>query len=207
MRRVLCVVGAMSQVLACKRVRHCPVQVVQAAPASLPFKRAWAAASGRLNSDQSVSLLRVVPPGGRESLGVAVVASQSVDTGLNHNESELGVSVLSELLQVLSDLESLLDQVVEVFRDLGGQARLLQDSEDFAAGDALHLGDSVAISESNTDLGWGEALLGELDNLINEVVRRNSNPAWSRFSVREASACDTLALRVHSAHFVFSSTI
>jgi len=130
-----------------------------------------------------------------------------VNTGLDHNESELGGFIFSELLQMLSDLESLLDQVVKVFRDLGGKTRLLQDSEDFAARDALHLWDAMAISESDTDLGWGETFLRELDNLINEVVGGDANPARSCFPVREAPACDTLAVRVHSAHFVFSSTI
>ena len=117
-----------------------------------------------------------------------------MDTGLDHNESELGGYVLSELLQMLSDLEGLLDEVVEVLGDFGGETRLLQDSEDFASRDALHLWDAVAISESDTDLRWGETLLRELDNLINEVVGRNSNPAWSCFPVWEASSCDTLAL-------------
>jgi len=161
----------------------------------------------RPRSDESVSLLGVVPPGRGQSLDVTVVARKSVDARLNENESELGVGVLSELLQVLSNLQSLLDQVVEVFGELGGQTGLLQDSEDFAACDALHLGDSVAISESDTDLRRGEAFLRKLDNLINEVVRGNSDPAWSCFPERQASACDTLAVRVHSAHFVFSSTI
>ena len=117
-----------------------------------------------------------------------------MNTRLDHDKSELGGNILSELLQMLSDLESLLDQMVEVFRDLGGKTGLLQDSKNFAAGDALHLRNSMAISESNTDLRWSETLLGELDNLINEVVGRNSNPAWSCFPVREAPTCDTLAL-------------
>ena len=121
-------------------------------------------------SDESVGLLGVVPPGWGKGLGVAVVACKSVDTGLNANESELGVLVLSEFLQVLSDLQGLLDQVVEVFGDLRGEAVLLQDSEDFVASNALHLGNAVAISQSNTDLGGHHTLLGELHNLINEVV-------------------------------------
>ena len=157
--------------------------------------------------DESVSLLGLVSPGWWESLHIAVVTSESVNTRFGHNESELGILILAELLQMLSDLYSLFDEVVEIFWKVWSESLLLQDSEDFASSDALHLGDSVAISESDADLGRGEALLRQLDNLINEVVRRNSNPAWSCLSVREASACDTLALRVHSAHFVFSSTI
>eukprot|EP00354_Favella_ehrenbergii_P011133 CAMPEP_0170450546 /NCGR_PEP_ID=MMETSP0123-20130129/43_1 /TAXON_ID=182087 /ORGANISM="Favella ehrenbergii, Strain Fehren 1" /LENGTH=136 /DNA_ID=CAMNT_0010711857 /DNA_START=209 /DNA_END=621 /DNA_ORIENTATION=- len=121
-------------------------------------------------SDESVGLLGVVSPGRGESLSVTVVAGESVDARLNKNESELGALVRSELLEVLSDLQGLLDQVVQVFGDLGGQTGLLQDSEDFAASDALALGDAVAISESDTNLGRGEALLRQLDNLINEAL-------------------------------------
>ena len=114
---------------------------------------------GHPSSDKSVSLLGVVPPSGRESLSVTVVASKSVNTRLNHNESELGGNILSELLQMLSDLDCLLDEAVEVLGNFGGETRLLQDSEDFASSDALDLGDAVAISESDTDLRWGETLL------------------------------------------------
>ena len=130
-----------------------------------------------------------------------------MDAGLDENESELGALILAELLQMLPDLESLLDEMVEVLGDLGGKTGLLQDSENFAASDALALGDAVAISESHTNLRWGEALLRELDNLINEVVAGDAHPGWCCFPVREAPTCDSLALRVHSAHFVFSSTI
>ena len=74
-----------------------------------------------------------------------------MNTRLDADKSELGVGILSLLLQVLANLDSLLDEVVEVFGDLGGKTRLLQDSEDFATGDAFNLRDSMAISESNTD--------------------------------------------------------
>ena len=184
----------------------CRLQKLTSAGVQLRTLRQKGSSEGN-RSDESVGLLGVVPPGGREGLGVAVVAGESVDTGLDHDESELGVPVLSELLQVLSDLEGLLNQVVEVFGDLGGETRLFQDSEDFTSSDALDLGDAMAISESDANLRRGETLLRELDNLINEVVGRNSDPAWCSFSVWEASACDTLALRIHSTHFVFSATI
>ena len=94
---------------------------------------------------------------------------------------------------MLPDGDCLLDQVVQVFRHLGGQAVLLQDSEDFAASDALDLGDAHSVSKGNADLGGGTSLLGELDNLLNEVTSADLNPGWRRFSVGEASASDTFA--------------
>jgi len=78
-----------------------------------------------------------------------------VDSALNANEAELGVSVLAELFKMLADSNGLLDEHVQVFGDLGGKTVLLEDSENLGAGDTLNLGDTVGISKSNTDLGWG----------------------------------------------------
>ena len=44
-----------------------------------------------------------------------------MNTGLDADKSELGVGILSLLLQVLTNLDSLFDEVVEVFGDLGGK--------------------------------------------------------------------------------------
>ena len=94
---------------------------------------------------------------------------------------------------MLPDGDRLLDKVVQIFGHLRGKAVLLQDSEDFAASDALDLGDAHSVSEGNADLGGGTSLLCELDNLLNEVASADLNPGWRRFSVGEASASDTLA--------------
>ena len=117
-----------------------------------------------------------------------------MDSALGQNESEFGIPVSSAPLQVLSDVNGLFNQMVQVFGDLWGEAVLLQDSEDFATGDAFNLRDSMAISESNTDLGGRTALFRKLANLFNEVVGRNLDPAGRSFSVGEASASNTLAL-------------
>ena len=52
-----------------------------------------------------------------ELLGGSVVSSESVDSGFDQNESEFGIFVLSEFFQMLSDGNSLLDEVVEIFWD------------------------------------------------------------------------------------------
>ena len=99
-----------------------------------------------------------------------------MDSAFNENQSELGVLVASAFLQVLSDVHSLLDQMVKVFWDLRGEANFLQDSEDFAAGDALHLWNTNSVSKSDTDLRWRVAFLGELNNGVNDVVGGYINP-------------------------------
>lgn len=44
-----------------------------------------------------------------------------MNTALNENELVLLVLVLPELLKVLADGHSLLDEVVEILRDVGGE--------------------------------------------------------------------------------------
>lgn len=44
-----------------------------------------------------------------------------MNTGLNENEPELGVLVLPELLEVLPHGDGLLNEVVEILRELGGK--------------------------------------------------------------------------------------
>ena len=96
-----------------------------------------------LCSEKSVRLLALVSPRRGQRLHLAVVTSKSVNSAFAKNEAELSVPVSAELLQMLSDLHSLFDQVVEVLGNGGSEAGLLQDSEDFASRDALHLGNSV----------------------------------------------------------------
>ena len=60
-------------------------------------------------------------PGGRELLGALVVAGEAVDPALHKDEPELGVLVLPVPLQVLPYRHRLLDQEVQVLRDLRRQ--------------------------------------------------------------------------------------
>jgi len=55
-------------------------------------------------------------------LGLLVVTGKTMDTAFNENETELRVLVLSVLFQVLADSDSLLDEVVQILRDLGGKS-------------------------------------------------------------------------------------
>lgn len=62
----------------------------------------------------------VLPVWWKDTSG-SVVSGKTVDTGLDQNESELGVLVLSVSLKVLSHVDSLLDQVVEILWELWGK--------------------------------------------------------------------------------------
>lgn len=64
----------------------------------------------------------LVTPGGGQDTDGLVVTRQTVDTGLDENETELGVLVLAVALKVLADGNSLLDEVVQILGELGGEA-------------------------------------------------------------------------------------
>ena len=54
-----------------------------------------------------------------------------MDSGLLDGQPVFGILVISVLFEMLSDIKGLLDQMVEVLGDLGGQALLSEESLDF----------------------------------------------------------------------------
>lgn len=58
-------------------------------------------------SDNGAGSSGLVLPGGREDTDGLVVTGQTVDSGLDENETELGVLVLAVALEVLTDGNSL----------------------------------------------------------------------------------------------------
>ena len=93
-----------------------------------------------------------------------------MDSALDEDEAELAVLILSVSLQVLPNVHGLLDQVIEVLGDLRSETVLLQDSEDLVSSDSLNLRNTVVVSEDDTDLRGGGALLGELNNLFDQFI-------------------------------------
>ena len=65
---------------------------------------------------------------------------------------------------MFSDVKSLLNQVVEVLRDLGGKTLLSEESLDFLSSQESDLRDTIAVSKDDTDLTLGVTLLSEFDN-------------------------------------------
>ena len=111
----------------------------------------------------------MVFPGGRKRFDLSVVPGKSVDSGLNENKSEFAVSVSSELFNVLSDVNGLLNETVEVFWQSGGESVYLQKSENFGASNTLNLRDTILVSEDNTNLRWSRSLSSKFANLLNEI--------------------------------------
>lgn len=144
--------------------------------------------------DQSRGRGRLVLPVRRQDGNGSVVSSQSVDSRLDQNQSELGVLVLSVSLQVLSDRDSLLDQEVQVLWDLWSQTVGFQDSQDLVTGNNLGLGDTVGISQKNTNLRRSQTLSGVLDNVLDNVTRGQLEPSWSVSRVWESGGRNTFSL-------------
>jgi hypothetical protein len=81
----------------------------------------------RLGSNKGRSGRGLKLEGGRELTLGAVVASETVDTRLDQNQAELGVLVVTVALEVLADGDGLLDEVVQVLRELGSESVGLED--------------------------------------------------------------------------------
>ena len=132
--------------------------------------------------------------------GGSVVPGQSVDSALDEDESVLGISVSSVGLQVLSDGHGLLDEHVQVLGDLGGEAVSLEQTEHLVAGDVLDLADAGGVSEHDTDLGRGQALLGQSADEDLHLLGGHVEPRGRGSLVGDTSSGNTLTLAVHSSH-------
>lgn len=143
----------------------------------------------------------VLFPGRRELASGLVVTGKTVDTGLDQNEAELSIAILAVTLEMLADGNGLLDQVVEILGDLGGETVGLQDTENLVTGDVLDLGDTLGVTEDDTDLGGGHTLLGELEDRVADILGGGLQPGRRRTLVGESGARDTLTTAVHATHF------
>jgi len=126
-----------------------------------------------------------------------------VDSGLDQNEAELGVLVLAVALKVLADSDSLLDQHVQVLRNIGGEAAGLEDSQNSVTSDDLDLGDSVGVTEDNTDLRRSGTLLGQLADLVDDLLGGGLHPRGSGARVGDGGGRNALAIAVKSTHLVW----
>lgn len=93
-----------------------------------------------------------------------------MNAGLEENEGVLGAGVTAVALEVLAHGDSLLNEEVEVLRELSGKTVLLQNTGDLVAEHALDLGNTVGVTEDDTDLGRVKTLLGELAALLLDLL-------------------------------------
>lgn len=127
----------------------------------------------------------LLPVGGQYSLGL-VVTGQPVDPALNENQAELGILVLSVSLQMLPDSHGLLDEVVEILRQVRGQSLGLEDPQDLVASDKTHLGHTMGIPQNHTNLRRGQTLLGQLEDLLFDIVGCELQPSGNTAPVRQS---------------------
>lgn len=151
---------------------------------------------GRRLRDQGRGRGGLVLPDSGKLLGTLVVAGQAVDARFNENEAELGVLVLAVALEVLAHGDSLLDEVVQVLRELRRETVLLEEAEDGAAGNRLDLGDAVRVTENDADLRRGEALLGELADQGVDIVGGDLEPRRRRALVRQGRTGLAFSVRI-----------
>ena len=93
-------------------------------------------------------------------LGALIVASESVNSAFDENESEFRSSVLTEAVDMLADADCLFDEVVEIFRDLRSHSFFLENTKNLGAGDFLDLRNTLHISEMDADLRRSESFFG-----------------------------------------------
>jgi hypothetical protein len=104
---------------------------------------------------------------------------------------------------MLSDVDSLFNQVVAVLWELWGESILFQDSQDFVTSDTPNLWDTGSILKHYTNLRWGLSFSCHFEDLISDIACRNLYPAWWSSSVWQAPSGDTLTLSMHSSHFFY----
>ena len=131
-----------------------------------------------------------------------LIPGETVDPGLDEDKPKLGILVLAVPLQVLPDADGLLDQVVDVLGEVGSQTLALEDAEDLVAGDEPDLGNTMGIPEDDTDLGWGQTLLGQLVNVLLDIFGGEFQPSRNRATVGESGLGNTLSRCVHTTHGV-----
>ena len=59
----------------------------------------------------------------------------------------------------------------------------------------------MGVTEDNTDLGGGSTLLGELADLLNNLLGGSLEPARGSARVGESGGRNALSLRVKATHF------
>lgn len=103
-----------------------------------------------------------------------------MDTGLGQDQVILAVLILAVTLQMLTDGDSLLDQMIQILRDLGGKAVRFKDPKDLVAGDRLDLRNTVRVAKDHTNLSWRKTLLCILANHVDDFIGRSLKTACKR---------------------------
>lgn len=139
------------------------------------------------------------------------VPSKTVNTALDKDEVVLGRHILEKhsqkqsgempvithlavTLEVLAHLNGFLDQVVEIFGDLRSKTLRLEDTQNLVTSDEADLRNTVAVTELDTDLGGGNTLTSQFDDLFANLFRRRLEPRRRSAAVWQSRRADALSL-------------
>ena len=143
---------------------------------------------------------RLIPPVSGKLTGGPVVSGQTVDSGFNQNQTELGVLILTVTLQMLAHLNRLLDKHVQILGNFGGKAIGFEDTNNLLSSYGTDLGNTIGITKDDSNLGRGESLLGELADMFLNVGRGDFKPAGWCALVRHGRFGDTLSWCMKTSH-------
>lgn len=100
----------------------------------------------------------------------SIVSSDSMNSRLLDGKSVLGIFVTLVLLKMLSDVQSLLDQMIKILWDFSSKSFFSKKSLNFLSTQESHLRDTIAVSQDDTDLALGMTLFGELNNELFDIL-------------------------------------
>jgi len=123
-----------------------------------------------------------------------------VNARLDQNQAELRVLVLAVRLEVLAHGDGLLDEMPEVLGYGRCKAIRLEHTENFVPSDKAHLGDTMRVTESDTNLRGREAFARKLDDVFNDVIWRRLQPRWWGTAVRKGRGRNALSGSMHTTH-------
>ena len=98
--------------------------------------------------------------------------------GLTSQLQKAATKVSNAVWLMFADGDGLLDQVIDVFGQVGSQALGLQNTQDLVASDEADLCHAVRVPEDDTDLGRSHALLGQFVDLLLDFIIGQLEPGW-----------------------------
>lgn len=116
-----------------------------------------------------------------------------MNPGFHENQTVSAVLVLPVPFQVTTDVDSLLDQLIEILRDLRSETCSLEDPEDLAPGEGVHVRDAHDITQDHTDLRRSEPTTSEFVDLFLDSIRLVLDPSRGGAAVGERGSGDTLS--------------
>lgn len=96
----------------------------------------------------------------------------------------------------LQDTEDLV-----TYRETLAKAFLHSNFPEFHTSHKLDLGNTVGVTEDNTDLGGGGTLLGQLADVVHDLVGGGLEPRGGSAGVGDGGGGNALALAVKTTHF------